>query len=172
MVVAPEHPLVDALTAPAWSEDTRPAWTGGYAKPEEAVAAYRSGAVAKTEVERQTEGREKTGVFTGSFAVNPATGTLIPVFVADYVLMGYGTGAIMGVPGQDERDWEFADPLRAAHRQNGGCRRMGGPARRISAKARPSTRRTTRSRSTACPSRRRRRRSVPGSKPKASVTGR
>ena len=108
MVVAPEHPLVDALTAPAWSADTRPAWTGGYAKPEEAVAAYRSGAVAKTEVERQTEGREKTGVFTGSFAVNPATGTLVPVFVADYVLMGYGTGAIMGVPGQDERDWEFA----------------------------------------------------------------
>jgi leucyl-tRNA synthetase len=108
MVVAPEHPLVDALTAPAWPEDTRPAWTGGYAKPEEAVAAYRSGAVAKTEVERQTEGREKTGVFTGSFAINPATRAPIPVFVADYVLMGYGTGAIMGVPGQDERDWEFA----------------------------------------------------------------
>jgi leucyl-tRNA synthetase len=108
MVVAPEHPLVDALTAPAWPEDTRPAWTGEYAKPEEAVAAYRSGAVAKTEVERQTEGREKTGVFTGSFAINPATGIPIPVFVADYVLMGYGTGAIMGVPGQDERDWEFA----------------------------------------------------------------
>jgi leucyl-tRNA synthetase len=108
MVVAPEHPLVDALTAPAWPEDTRPARTGEYAKPEEAVAAYRSGAVAKTEVERQTEGREKTGVFTGSFAINPATGIPIPVFVADYVLMGYGTGAIMGVPGQDERDWEFA----------------------------------------------------------------
>jgi leucyl-tRNA synthetase len=108
MVVAPEHPLLDALTAPAWPDHTRPAWTGGYAKPEEAVAAYRSAAVAKTEVERQTEGREKTGVFTGSFAVNPATGTQIPVFVADYVLMGYGTGAIMGVPGQDERDWEFA----------------------------------------------------------------
>ena len=108
MVVAPEHPSLDALTAPAWPDHIRPAWTGGYAKPEEAVAAYRSAAVAKTEVERQTEGREKTGVFTGSFAVNPATGTQIPVFVADYVLMGYGTGAIMGVPGQDERDWEFA----------------------------------------------------------------
>jgi leucyl-tRNA synthetase len=108
MVVAPEHPLVDALTAPAWPDETRPAWTGGYAKPAETVAAYRSGVGAKTEVERQTEGREKTGVFTGSFAVNPATGAKIPVFVADYVLMGYGTGAIMGVPGQDERDWEFA----------------------------------------------------------------
>jgi leucyl-tRNA synthetase len=109
MVVAPEHPLVDALTAPSWPEETRAAWTGGYAKPDEAVAAYRSAAVAKTDVERQTEGREKTGVFTGSFAVNPATGTRIPVFVADYVLMGYGTGAIMAVPGQDERDWEFAE---------------------------------------------------------------
>ena len=108
MVVAPEHPLVDALTAPAWPDQTPLSWTGGYAKPAEAVAAYRSGAVARTEVERQTEGREKTGVFTGSYAVNPATGTKVPVFVADYVLMGYGTGAIMAVPGQDERDWEFA----------------------------------------------------------------
>jgi leucyl-tRNA synthetase len=108
MVVAPEHPLVDVLTAPAWPDDTPPAWTGGCAKPAEAVAAYRSGAVARTEVERQTEGREKTGVFTGSYAVNRATGARIPVFVADYVLMGYGTGAIMAVPGQDERDWEFA----------------------------------------------------------------
>jgi leucyl-tRNA synthetase len=108
MVVAPEHPMVDALTAPAWPDDTRPVWTGEHSKPAEAVAAYRVGAVARTEVERQTEGREKTGVFTGSFAVNPATRAQIPVFVADYVLMGYGTGAIMGVPGQDERDWEFA----------------------------------------------------------------
>jgi leucyl-tRNA synthetase len=109
MVVAPEHPLVDTLTAPAWPEGTRPGWTGGHAKPAEAVAAYRAGAAAKTDVERQTEGREKTGVFTGSYAVNPATGDQIPVFVADYVLMGYGTGAIMAVPGQDERDWEFAE---------------------------------------------------------------
>jgi leucyl-tRNA synthetase len=108
MVLAPEHPMVDALTAPAWPDETRPAWSGGYAKPPEAVAAYRSGVVARTEVERQTEGRQKTGVFTGSFAVNPATGARIPVFVADYVLMGYGSGAIMAVPGQDERDWEFA----------------------------------------------------------------
>jgi leucyl-tRNA synthetase len=60
-------------------------------------------------VERQTEHRDKTGVFTGSYATNPTTGQPIPVFVADYVLMGYGTGAIMAVPGQDERDWEFAE---------------------------------------------------------------
>ena len=109
MVVAPEHPLLDALTAPAWPDGTSDAWTGGHADPVGAVAAYRDVAVAKSEVERQTEGREKTGVFTGSFAVNPATRARVPVFVADYVLMGYGTGAIMAVPGQDERDWEFAE---------------------------------------------------------------
>lgn len=108
MVVAPEHPLVDALTPSAWPADARPAWTGGHATPADAVSAYRAEAAAKTEVERQTEGRDKTGVFTGSYAVNPVSGTRIPVFVADYVLMGYGTGAIMAVPGQDERDWEFA----------------------------------------------------------------
>jgi leucyl-tRNA synthetase len=63
----------------------------------------------KTDLERQTEGRDKTGVFTGAYAVNPVNGERIPVFVADYVLMGYGTGAIMAVPAQDERDWEFAE---------------------------------------------------------------
>ncbi|MBD0293373.1 MAG: leucine--tRNA ligase [Jiangellaceae bacterium] len=109
MVVAPEHPLRPVLTADRWPDATKPAWTGGHPDPAAAVAGYHDVAVAKTEVERQTEGREKTGVFTGSFAVNPATGQPIPVFVADYVLMGYGTGAIMGVPGQDERDWEFAE---------------------------------------------------------------
>ena len=109
MVVAPEHPLLDALVAPAWPDGVTERWTGGHTDPAAAVGAYRDAAVAKTEVERQTEGREKTGVFTGAFAVNPATGARIPVFVADYVLMGYGTGAIMGVPGQDERDWEFAE---------------------------------------------------------------
>ena len=109
MVVAPEHPLVDALTAQTWPEGTRAAWTAGAATPAEAVATYRLAASLKTEVERQTEHRDKTGVFTGSFAVNPTSSTRIPVFVADYVLMGYGTGAIMAVPGQDERDWEFAE---------------------------------------------------------------
>jgi leucyl-tRNA synthetase len=109
MVIAPEHPLVDALTTSSWPDGTEAAWTDGRATPAEAVEAYRAAAVGKTEVERQTEGREKTGVFTGSFAVNPANGERIPVFVADYVLMGYGTGAIMAVPGQDERDWEFAE---------------------------------------------------------------
>jgi leucyl-tRNA synthetase len=108
MVLAPEHPLVAALTPASWPDGTPPAWTGGADTPVEAVDGYRRQAALKTEVERQTEHRDKTGVFTGSYATNPATGTQIPVFVADYVLMGYGTGAIMAVPGQDERDWEFA----------------------------------------------------------------
>ncbi|HET6968535.1 MAG TPA: leucine--tRNA ligase [Ornithinibacter sp.] len=109
MVLAPEHPLVDELVpAGGWPEGTRDAWTGGAATPEEAVTAYRRAASRKSDVERQTEGKDKTGVFTGGWATNPVTGTRIPVFVADYVLMGYGTGAIMAVPGQDERDWDFA----------------------------------------------------------------
>ena len=109
MVLAPEHPLVDALTAAAWPAGTDERWTGGYGAPAEAVAAYREQAAAKTDIDRQAEGREKTGVFTGSFARNPVNDAEVPVFIADYVLMGYGTGAIMAVPGQDERDWEFAE---------------------------------------------------------------
>jgi leucyl-tRNA synthetase len=109
MVLAPEHPLVDDLTAEAWPEGTKDAWTGGHGTPAEAVAAYRSQASRRSDVERQVESREKTGVFVGSYAVNPTNGAEIPVFVADYVLMGYGTGAIMAVPGQDERDWAFAE---------------------------------------------------------------
>ena len=85
-----------------------PSWTAGAATPRDAVLAYRRSTELRTELERQTEGRDKTGVFTGAYATNPVTGEAIPVFVADYVLMGYGTGAIMAVPGQDERDWEFA----------------------------------------------------------------
>ena len=109
MVLAPEHGLIDAILPAQWPEGTKDAWTGGAATPAEAVAAYRKQAQTKSEVERQTEHKDKTGVFTGAHALNPVTGTPIPVFVADYVLMGYGTGAIMAVPGQDERDWEFAE---------------------------------------------------------------
>jgi len=107
MVLAPEHPLVDALAPAAWPADTDSRWTGGAATPAEAVAAYRAAAARKSELDRQ-ENKEKTGVFTGAFAVNPVNGQEIPVFVADYVLMGYGTGAIMAVPAQDQRDWDFA----------------------------------------------------------------
>ncbi|HEX5740074.1 MAG TPA: leucine--tRNA ligase [Pilimelia sp.] len=108
LVLAPEHPLVEVLTADRWAEGTPAAWTQGHATPAAAVAAYRAFAAAKTDVERQADAKEKTGVATGGYAVNPATGARIPVFVADYVLAGYGTGAIMAVPGQDERDWDFA----------------------------------------------------------------
>ena len=109
MVLAPEHPLVEKLTAERWPEGTPERWTGGAPTPKEAVEAYRRQAEAKSDVERQMESREKTGVFVGTYARNPVTGKDIPVFIADYVLMGYGTGAIMAVPGQDERDWEFAE---------------------------------------------------------------
>lgn len=92
MVLAPEHPLVDVLTAP----DLR-----------EAVEAYRAGAAGRSELQRTDLTRDKHGVFTGGYATNPVTGGDIPVWIADYVLMSYGTGAIMAVPGEDTRDWEF-----------------------------------------------------------------
>jgi leucyl-tRNA synthetase len=93
MVLAPEHPLVDTLTRDA---------------ERDVVQAYKQEAARKSELERAELQKEKTGVFTGSFAVNPANGKSIPVWIADYVLASYGTGAIMAVPGQDQRDWDFA----------------------------------------------------------------
>ncbi|MGE5755474.1 MAG: leucine--tRNA ligase, partial [Planctomycetaceae bacterium] len=93
MVLSPEHPLVDGLTMPSRRE---------------AVDAYREAAGRKSDLDRTDLARTKTGVFTGSFAVNPVNGRRIPIWIADYVLMGYGTGAIMAVPGHDERDFEFA----------------------------------------------------------------
>ena len=108
LVLAPEHPLVDSLSTAQWPSDVDSRWTAGAATPAEAVAAYRLAASRKSELDRQ-ENKDKTGVFTGSYAVNPVNGVSVPVFVADYVLMGYGTGAIMAVPGQDTRDWDFAE---------------------------------------------------------------
>ncbi len=93
MVLAPEHPLVDAVT----TEERRPD-----------VDTYRSYASGLTEIDRMAEGKRKTGVFIGGFAVNPVNGERLPVWIADYVLMGYGTGAIMAVPAHDQRDFEFA----------------------------------------------------------------
>jgi leucyl-tRNA synthetase len=120
MVLAPEHPLVDELVAGAWPAGAKDAWkgagqkslgapAGGFATPSDAVGAYRRFAEQKSDVERQAETKTKTGVFTGAFAINPVTGEPVPVFIADYVLMGYGTGAIMAVPAHDERDHEFAE---------------------------------------------------------------
>jgi leucyl-tRNA synthetase len=93
MVLSPEHPLVDALT----TTDQRTQ-----------VAAYQAEAAAKADNERQDDSQKKTGVFTGAMATNPVTGADIPIYIADYVLMGYGTGAIMAVPSGDQRDFAFA----------------------------------------------------------------
>lgn len=94
MVIAPEHPMVDLLLTPEQEADAR---------------AYIEQAARKSDLERQELTRSKTGVFTGSYAENPVNGERIPVWIADYVLGHYGTGAIMAVPGEDERDWEFAE---------------------------------------------------------------
>jgi leucyl-tRNA synthetase len=110
LVLAPEHDLVDGLVGAEWPDGTDARWTYGAHTPGEAVAAYRRAIAAKSDLERQ-ESREKTGVFLGRSAINPANGEPVPVFVADYVLAGYGTGAIMAVPGHDQRDWDFAREL-------------------------------------------------------------
>ncbi|MFJ4967854.1 leucine--tRNA ligase [Streptomyces sp. NPDC088755] len=108
MVLAPEHEMVERIIPAAWPEGTHPVWTGGHASPAEAVTAYRKQAAAKSDVERQAEAKDKTGVFTGAYATNPVSAEKVPVFIADYVLMGYGTGAIMAVPAHDARDFAFA----------------------------------------------------------------
>ncbi|MGD9030580.1 MAG: class I tRNA ligase family protein, partial [Anaerolineae bacterium] len=93
MVLAPEHPLVDKVTT---------------AEHRDAVEAYKAQAARQTEIERLSTEKEKTGVFSGGFAINPVNDERIPIWVADYVMMTYGTGAIMGVPAHDERDFQFA----------------------------------------------------------------
>src|SRR5512139_2512035 len=93
MVLAPEHPLVDKLTPEAHREQVR---------------AYQMQTGMQTEIERATAEREKTGVATGAFAINPVNGERVPIWIADYVMMSYGTGAIMGVPAHDDRDFAFA----------------------------------------------------------------
>ncbi|MGW4052117.1 leucine--tRNA ligase [Streptomyces sp. NPDC004779] len=108
MVLAPEHDLVEKIVPAEWPEGTHAVWTGGHATPAEAVDAYRKQAASKSDVERQADAKEKTGVFTGAYATNPVSGERVPVFIADYVLMGYGTGAIMAVPAHDARDFAFA----------------------------------------------------------------
>src|SRR5438445_3511695 len=93
MGLAPEHPLVEKVRTP---------------EQRSAVEAYRAAAVKKSELERTQLEKEKTGVFTGGHAVNPVNNEKIPIWVADYVMMGYGTGAIMAVPAHDTRDFDFA----------------------------------------------------------------
>ena len=93
MVIAPEHPFVERLTTPEQAE---------------AVRAYCEQSARKSDLDRTDLAKEKTGVFTGSYAINPVNGEAIPIWVADYVLISYGTGAIMAVPAHDTRDFEFA----------------------------------------------------------------
>ncbi|MCX5722759.1 MAG: leucine--tRNA ligase [Nitrospirae bacterium] len=93
MVLSPEHPLVDVVTTADRRAD---------------VTAYRDAAARKSDLQRQELDKDKTGGFTGGYAVNPVNGERLPIWIADYVLMGYGTGAIMAVPAHDERDWAFA----------------------------------------------------------------
>ena len=93
MVLAPEHPLVDTITAP---------------EHEDAVEAYKAQAARQSDIDREAADKEKTGIFTGGYAANPVNGERIPIWIADYVLMTYGTGAIMAVPAHDQRDFEFA----------------------------------------------------------------
>ena len=108
VVLAPEHELVDALLSPIpYEDDVDERWTFGHDDPKEAVEAYRASIAAKSDLERQ-ENKEKTGVFLGTYATNPVNGKQVPIFIADYVLTGYGTGAIMAVPAHDTRDYEFA----------------------------------------------------------------
>ncbi len=93
MVLAPEHPLISLVTSP---------------EQRETVESYRAATVRKSELQRQELDKEKTGVFTGGYAINPVNGARLPIWIADYVLMSYGAGAIMAVPAHDQRDWDFA----------------------------------------------------------------
>jgi len=108
MILAPEHPLVAAITTPDQRED---------------VEKYKASVASKSDLDRTELNKEKSGVFTGAFAINPVNGDKIPVWIADYVLMGYGTGAIMAVPAHDERDFEFATkfqlPIREVVKKEG-----------------------------------------------------
>ncbi|MEW6885458.1 leucine--tRNA ligase [Trueperella pyogenes] len=109
MVVSPEHPMLAGSGVPnEWPEGTKAAWTGGAGTPLGAVIDYQRLASTKSDMDRADDDREKTGVFTGIYATNPVNGKLIPIFTADYVMMGYGTGAIMAVPAHDQRDFDFA----------------------------------------------------------------
>lgn len=118
MVVSPEHPMLAEENIPLrWPDGTRETWKGAACgsfsteaevSPRSAVKAYQRAASMKSDLDRTDLDHDKTGVFTGIFATNPVNGKLIPIFTADYVMMGYGTGAIMAVPAHDTRDWDFA----------------------------------------------------------------
>lgn len=112
MVLSPEHALVDQIAPAAWPTNTPKEWMGTDAAaagcPKTAIARYRIFAAGKSDLERTDLAKDKTGVFTGAYAINPVNNERIPIWIADYVLASYGTGAIMAVPAHDSRDLEFA----------------------------------------------------------------
>ena len=112
MVLSPEHVLVDQIASAAWPANTPNTWMGEDAaaagSPKTAIARYRVFAAGKSDLERTDLAKDKTGVFTGAYAINPVNNERIPIWIADYVLATYGTGAIMAVPAHDSRDLEFA----------------------------------------------------------------
>ena len=113
MVLAPDHALVEkwlkgVLIPVKWPDGTVKEWTAGIDTPVNAITAYQQKTAVKSDLERTELAKEKTGVFTGIYAINPVNGGRIPIFIADYVLASYGTGAIMAVPAHDTRDFEFA----------------------------------------------------------------
>ena len=155
MVLAPEHPLVPTLTHP----DRRTE-----------VTTYVEQARRRTEIDRLSTDREKTGVALGADAINPINGERIPIFIADYVLSGYGTGAIMAVPAHDERDFAFAQTVRAADPARRRGTAMSPPTprwRRRSSPTRPTSGSSTAVRTTAC----RRTRAARRSSAKLAETG-
>lgn len=113
IVLAPEHPLIDewlrtGVVPTEWPQGTGETWTNNAENPNNAIATYRWTTSVKSDLERTELAKDKTGVFTGAYAINPVNGKRIPIWIADYVLATYGTGAIMAVPGHDTRDFEFA----------------------------------------------------------------
>ena len=106
-VVSVDHPILEHVPE-AWEASVPESWKGGYASLKEGLAEYQAQARAKTAKDRTEDAGAKTGLFTGLYAINPVTGAKLPLFTADYVLMDYGTGAIMAVPGGDQRDYDFA----------------------------------------------------------------
>ena len=133
MVLAPELGLVDQIAPAAWPAGTPGRWQGtdaaNAATPAAAIRAYRAFTASKSDLERTELAKEKTGVFTGAFAINPVNGERIPIWIADYVLATYGTGAIMAVPAHDARDGEFAReyelPIRPVVQAPAGAESIG-----------------------------------------------
>lgn len=111
IVIAPEHELAQRIADGSLVPTENPE------QAKAAVAAYIEATKLKTELDRQSEGRKKTGAFTGLYATNPLNGARLPIWVSGFVLAGFGTGAVVGVPGHDQRDFEFAQAFRC--RSNG-----------------------------------------------------